>query len=360
MLIYYILFFVFVVFAVLDDNLTVKSKSQIIILSGIIMIFFAGLRGDHVDIDYKTYHSFFKQVPTINYLLINPSSFFKALRIEPSFILIFSFVKTFFYNGFPIAIFLYAILGVTVKLKAIGKLTDLILLSTLIYFTNIFLLQDMNQIRVGVAIGFLFLSIIYIEEKNFIKFIIFVLLAIFFHYASIAFLPLYFLNTKNINKTAYTLLILIPILLCLLKFDPYSFLIKFDLGIVTEKIKTYLEIQKYKKESINLFNFSIIGQILFSLFFIFFGEKAENKYAILLTKINCFSVVCFYTLSASPVIAFRLSELFSSVQIILIPLMIYVIKPKALAEFIVIVISLAYFLNLVLINKIFEKYTTIL
>lgn len=293
MSIYYILFIIFIIFALLDNNMTLKSKHLILMTSSVILILFAGLRGAYIDKDYKTYFTFFKELPTLPYLFTNTSSFFKALKIEPSFILIFSLVKSFFFNGFPIAIFLYALLGVSLKMRAIKKLTDLVMLSTLIYFSSIFLLQDMNQIRVGVAIGFLLLSTIYIEEKKLLKFIICILLAVFFHYASIVFIPFYFLNTKKINKPFFILLITIPILLCLIKFDPYSILTKIHFGVFTDKINTYIQIQKYKKEHINLFNFSIIVQIAFSLFFIFFSEKTGNKYAILLTKINCFSVACF-------------------------------------------------------------------
>lgn len=358
MAIFYILFVLFIIFAILDENLTLKSKQQILIISGLLMILFAGLRGAYVDKDYSTYKMYFNSLPTINYLFTNTSSFFLVIKIEPSLILIFSSLKSFLYNGLPIAIFIYAFLGVFLKLKAIQKLTDLVMLSTLIYFSGIFLLQDMTQIRVGVAIGFLLLSIPYIEEKNLIRFSFFLSMALLFHYSAIVFAPFYFLNSKKINKQIYFLLIIIPIILFFFKFDPITIISKFEFGIYSDKLRSYLEIQSYKHEKINMFNFSIIGQIIFSTFFVFFSEKTGNKYAILLTKINCFGVGYFYLFSTSPIIAFRLFELVSCVQIILIPLIVYVIKPKYIGEIIVISISIAYFMNQIVINNIFNNYTT--
>ncbi|NDP19742.1 MAG: EpsG family protein [Paludibacter sp.] len=359
MLIYYIFLFLFLFFAIFENKLTKNSKLLIIVISGVILILFAGLRGERIDRDYHIYQLYYKLVPSFFGFFHDSKSFFSTVSIEPSFILIFSILKSFFNNGFPIAIFFYALLGVTLKIKAIVKISDQILMSLLIYFTTIFLLQDMNQIRIGVAIGFILLSIPFILERNIVKFSIFIVLAVFFHYSAIIFAPFYFLNFKKINKVFYISLLSIPILLKLINFNPIELLLMFDFGLYTNKLKAYIEMQHWLKADINLFNFSILIQLFFSTIFIFISEKIENKYAVLLTKIYCFGIASFYLFSFSSVIAFRLSELLTSVQILLLPMLISIIKPKVIAEFAIIIISILYFTNQIVVNNIFHDYVTI-
>lgn len=357
--IYYFLFVIFVIFAILDANITAKSKYQIFVISGVILVLFAGLRGKNVDADYNSYLYKFNNIPNISILFTNPTLFFSKIKVEPSMIIIFSFVKSIFKNGFPLVIFIYALFSVTLKLKAIFKMTDFVMLSALIYFSGIFLLQDMTQIRAAFATGFLLLSIPNILNRDFKKYYLYILMAICFHYSAIIFAPFYFFNTKKINKTLYFSILIIPIIFALLKLTPFDFLHHFKLGIYSEKIDAYLIGQRWERRAINLFNFSIIFQIIVCAFFILFSEKTNNKFAVLLTKINCFGVALFYIFSSSPVLAFRLSDILGIVQIVLIPYLIYIIKPKALAEGIVILISMAYFLNQALVNPILKPYTFI-
>ncbi|HEY5589374.1 MAG TPA: EpsG family protein [Candidatus Paceibacterota bacterium] len=360
MSIYFILFFAILFFVILDNKLTKQSKSILFFGIGIILILFAGLRSPNVDFDYILYQLFFKQIFPINTLFTNSKLFYSIIKIEPSLLIIFSFAKTFFVNGLQISIFLYAFISISLKLNAIYKMTDYFMYTLLIYFSGIFLLQDMTQIRAAVAVGLILLSLPKIEEKKYIQFLIYISLAILFHYSAIIFLPFIFLNTKNINKMYYVFLIFIPLVLSVLKLDPINIISKMNLGIISEKFTQYITLQKSMKLHINIFNFNIIIQIVLSLFFIFYSENVNNKYAIILTKINCYSIAFFYLFAAIPVIAFRTNELLSSVQIILIPFLIYIIKPKVLAESIVVVIAFLILLNQLLVNPIINSYSSLL
>ena len=355
---YYLLFVLFVAIAILDDKLTKKAKAQILFLSGILLILFAGFRSDKVGADYETYEMLYQSIQSSSDLFANPLQFFGNSKLEPSFLIISSFIKAHFNDGIKVLIFLYAILGISLKIKAIQKTSDYKLLSLLIYFSSIFFLHDMNQIRAGVAIGFLLLSIPYIVEKNFKMFFFLLLIAVFFHYSAIIFGLFYFVNNKKLNQTFYILILIIPIIFCLLKLDVINLLCKFEFGIFSEKIREYSELQKTAHSKINIFNFGILLQIVVSLFFIKNAKKSKNKYAVILTKISCFGVAFFYLFSSAPVIAFREFELLSCVQIFLIPLSIDLVKPKVFAQLFVVVISLAYFLNQMLINSIFGPYST--
>ncbi len=358
MLTYYLLFVLFVCIALLEDELTPKAKAQTLLLSAVLLILFAGLRSNKVGADYKAYETLYQLVQNPPHLFANPVQLFVNYRLEPSFLLLSSFIKAHFNDGIKVLIFLYAIIGISLKIKAIQKISDYKLLSLLIYFSGIFFLHDMNQIRAGVAIGFLLLSIPYIVERNIKIYFLLVLIAVLFHYSAIIFVLFYFVDSKRINQGNYLLIILVPIILCLLKLDLISLLCKFEFGIFSEKIRAYSELQKTVHSKINIFNFGVLLQIIVSLFFIMNVERTENKYAVILTKISCFGIAFFYLFSSAPVIAFREFELLSCVQIFLIPLSIDLVKPKVFAQLFVFVISLAYFLNQMLINSIFGPYST--
>ena len=358
MLVYYLLFVLFVTISLLEDRLTPKAKAQVLFLSGVLLIMFAGLRSNKVGADYKTYEILYQSVQRSSDLFTHPLHTVVSSRLEPSFLLLASFIKAHFNDGIKVLIFFYAIMGISLKIKAIQKISDYKLLSLLIYFSGVFFLHDMNQIRAGVAIGFLLLSIPYIIEKNYKMFFFLLLIAVLFHYSAIIFGLFFFVNNKKINQTVYLLILVIPIILCLLKLDVISLLCKFEFGIFSEKMRAYSELQKIAHSKINIFNFGVLLQIIVSLFFIMNAEKSKNKYAVILTKISCFGVAFFYLFSSAPVIAFREFELLSCVQIFLIPLSIDLVKPKVFAQLFVIVISLAYFLNQMLINSIFGPYST--
>lgn len=360
MLIYYLIFFAIAVFAILNDKFTLKTKKQIFGFFGVFLILFAGLRGLNVDNDYRTYFNYFQETSTIGTLFANPKYFFSRIagNIEPSIIIIMASIRTISSQWFPVVIFFYAMISITLKLIAIKRLTEFLPYSMLIYFSGIFILQDMTQIRIAVATGFLMLSITYIVNREFKSFVILLLLSVFFHYSAIIFAPFYFLNSKSINKVLYIFLIGISIILGIIRFNPFEILENFDLGFLSQRMNIYTAAQIHAKK-INIFNVITLFNVVLCLFFIINSEKFKNKYSILLIKIHSFSIVFFYLFSFSPVIAFRTSEVLNIAHIILLPQLLYIIKQRALAEGTVILISLLYLLNQVLINPIMNPYVPI-
>lgn len=355
MLIYYLIFSFFILLALYEGRFTLNTKQQLFILAGIILVFFAGLRGEGIDNDYFNYKAYFEDTPSLNHLF--SSDYLRSkIKIEPSLILINSTIKTIHKDGFAIVIFIYALLGISLKMKAIYRIAEFPFLSLLIYFTTLFFLQDLTQIRTGVAVGFIFFSFIALNEQKNIKFFLLILLASLFHYSSLLFVISFFLNKERINKLLYLLIVFVPILLNISGHVFVDFLTSFNLGIYTEKLNDYIIAKSWLKEDINLFNFSIIFQLIMSIVFIFISEKAENRYAILFTKLFCIGIAIFYVFSFSPTLSFRLSELFTSVQVFLIPLLIKFFKPKLFAEIIIVTISILYFLNYVVINSIAKSY----
>ncbi len=288
----------------------IQQQNLIVIFILMILISVAGLRGP-VDNDYKQYVDYYEQ------------SCSGIIPAEFSFYLFSNIINILFSNIQVLFIF-YAIIGVSVKLYAIKKLTELWIFSILIYFSYFFILHEMTQIRIGVAVGFILLSIKYIEEKNIKYYVITLLAAVFFHYSALIMLPLYFLHKDRINKIFYFLI-------------PIAYLLYFlDFNIV--KVIGYLDFTKkydfYKSlapnNHINVFGYWQLLRCLFCgvLLWKLPLLLSNNKYAAILTKfyiLSCFFLVVFASI---PSIASRISEMFASVECILLPFLIYLLKNK--------------------------------
>lgn len=131
MLIYYLIFSFFILLALYEGRFTLNTKQQLFILAGIILVFFAGLRGEGIDNDYFNYKAYFEDTPSLNHLF--SSDYLRSkIKIEPSLILINSTIKTIHKDGFAIVIFIYALLGISLKMKAIYRIAEFPFLSLLI------------------------------------------------------------------------------------------------------------------------------------------------------------------------------------------------------------------------------------
>lgn len=315
-IILFILFASLLALYVLDfKNETVKNIITIIL--AIILICLAGFRAKDLDYDYYVYRDFWRT----NKLLGN---------VEFSFYLIREFVKNTLNLGFQYLLLIYAVLGVSFKFAAIRKFAPFLWGSLLIYLSHYFLLHEFTQIRIGVATGFLLLSLYYLTNKNYIVFFIFAGFAIFFHQSTF-FIILFPLLTNSEKKITYYYW-LIPIGYFLYFFNTYS---GFTIPIpgIQDKIDFYEKATKsgfLKETKTNVFNALFLIRILIFYILLYYSKKISPHFNgfYLLMKIYSLSLFSFLFLAKIPVFAFRVQELLGVVEIILIPCLILIFSDK--------------------------------
>ncbi len=319
--------------------LSIQQNYGLIVIA-VVLILIAGFKPIGVDMDSFTYAEIFSQVGS-------PVNYFKDYRynsfLEPAYYLIPSIVTNYLRLDILWVFLIFAILGVSLKFIAISRLTDFTFLSVLVYFSNFFLLHELTQIRAGVASGILLLSIIEIQKRNLLRFLLLIGAGILFHYSFIIFLPFYFLNAKEINKKMYLALLFVPYILIALNVNVINLLQIFRLGVFSEKIELYndlLSMGVYDK--IKTYSVVFLVQLFVCTLFVIKSDLLiqNNKYALLLLKIYCIAAACLVMLSTIPVLAIRISELLNIVQIILIPFLLYIIKPRYTALVLVMVFAL--------------------
>ena len=149
----------------------------------IILIFIAGLRVDTAD--YKAYVNLFNWTPDIIDIIMNNQwDFFISTREEIGYLLLNSLVK---------------LLSISLYYKCIKAYAIYPLISLLIYFSFIYCVKELAQIRQGIAIAIFLYSLRYLIDNNFKKFILCIWLASCFHLSIWAMIFIYPLRKIKIN-----------------------------------------------------------------------------------------------------------------------------------------------------------------
>lgn len=319
-----------------------KQKEIILLALVVLLILIAGFRGN-IDRDYLLYINMYETCLDGVY------------TGEISFYILSLLVYQLFENPFYL-FFIYAILGVSLKILSIKKLSEFWFCSILVYFSLYFLLHEMTQIRIGVASGFILLSIPSIYEKNFKSFILYMTAAVLFHYSALIVIPFYFLNKDKISRVFY-FLIPLAFVMHFLNINITSFIQLIKIHHFTAKFIAYKALAELD-DRINLFNAIQLMRYLFIIILLwkwkFFAEK--NKYAVLLIKFYIISCFLLIVLADIPAIAFRFSEIFAIVEFIIIPLFIYLFKTKTQGAIIVSFIALSIMANVLFYEKLLSAY----
>lgn len=312
---YFLLFFVLLLFCF---KLKAEDKLVYYFLIGFFLILIAGLRSENICRDYSEYRRYYEGIKsTGNFFLV-----------EPTFVLI-----TLITPNIEWLMMIYAVLGVSIILVGIKRLTEFYFISLLIYFSGSFILHEMTQIRVGVAAGLLLLCIGPLYDRNFFKFLIIAIIAATFHYSALIILPLYFLQTNKLNLALYSAIIPICYLLHALGIHFSSLLLLFPAGETIQQ-KLLIQTQAWsgtgKSFQINVFNIIQLLRIILVYVFLWKAEllQKSNKYFTVLLKINILSIASFVIFADVPVFSFRISELLGIVEIILVPMIFYILRPK--------------------------------
>lgn len=340
-MVFYFTIYFLTILCLFLSSLHTKYKGAIIVCLTLALICIAGFRGNNVDRDHSNYMDFFQN------LVGRPGEYFTNYAVnsfnEPMYYLIPSVFKYILGINVKYVFMVFAVLGIGLKVKGILKLTDLVFLSLAVYTAHIYWLHDLTQIRSGVASGFLLLCIPEIYNRNLIKFLILVFISTLFHYSSVIILPLYFLKKDSLNVPLYIAVLLVPIIMYFFQINLFTLFTTMKLGVFSDKLKLYNDLlDQGTLGKINVFNVIFLIELALCVFFIAKAKTMQlyNKYAILLIKIFSFALAIFVLLSPIPVFAFRISGLLEVTDVILIPMLIYFIRPQYVAYLILIVFCL--------------------
>ena len=341
---FYFLVFSFLLFLCLLQNN--ENRLRYYYFAGFLLILIAGFRSEDICRDYAEYRRYYEGIKSVGNIYF----------IEPTFSLI-----TIFTPGIVWLMLIYATLAITIKLYGIKQLTEFYFLSLLLYFSGSFILHEMTQIRVGVSAGLLLLCIEPIYNRKFRKFILISFTAALFHYSALIFLPLYFLKKDKLNKLLYSAIIPLSYLLHAIGIHITSLLFLFPTGEAIEQkliIQQQAMLMAREIPRINVFNILQLLRIVLISVFLWKTSllQKSNKYFTILFKTYIFSIASFVLFANIPVFSFRLSELMGIVEIILVPMVIYILKPKFIAYILCVLFAFGIIYMSIIYGELLKPY----
>lgn len=303
-------------------------RNFLLCVLGAVLMYLAATRPDDVANDYMVYLAYWR---------------IKFLEdIEISFIQIRNFLKNVLDYGPESLFVVYAILGVSSKVYAIRLFTKYVFVALMVYISHYYILHELTQIRVGVASGFFLIAVYYLTKRDFIKYIVFVLIAAYFHYSAFLALPLWFIYNDSRKINLYLLLIPVGYIIY---FTGSSLIVQLPIPYVQEKVEVYEELKDMgfnDSDKINVFNAVFLVRIVIFLFIFAFKKKIALQYdkIYILLKVYAIALFTFTALASIPAFAFRVQELFGVIEILLFPCIIYIFKDRWIGFATVILLAL--------------------
>lgn len=335
--IFYMIFYIFFLFLLVlsflfeDVRVVVKKRSYNIVV--LILIVVAGGRYCS-GADYESYKQIFESLDTYNLIgLIEP--FF-------GFLMLICKLLIYDYNFFLVII---AVVSILLKVTFINKYSPYSFYSLCVYFAGLYLVQDMGQIRQGLAIGICWFAFIELANEKKMQYASLILLATFIHFSAFICFILYFL--RNFSLTVHRCLA--AFILCIACSSVVgNLLANLDVGnsFLQYKFNSYIDNDVYGN-AIGL-NWGIFLHIFILLAFIHFYDKIRLHKNIKRVLVNAYFIGnCIYFLCMkNEILAGRLSLYFFSIEIMLIPMLLNCMFSKRSKKYALLMYSfiLLYFL----------------
>lgn len=339
----FVVFFLVFLTALFQERLE-KYTTTLYLALGVILILYAGLRPIGFDNDSDMYEYFY----------LNNNDNRLILLVEPSFMWLSRFFNSFTDDLHPL-LMLYAIVGITLKMMAFRKLSDLLFLPLLIYIGKYYLLQDMTQIRAAVVTGLFLLSIVPLAEGRRRTAFCLLASAVVIHYSAIALFPaLLFTNRDMTTRWRWIWASAIPAG-ALLFLTGTNLLVEIPIPYISDKIESYQNLrgQGLVSGEFNVFNLVYLTTCAIYLYLLYFYETIRPHvqcFPLMLRLMGC-SVFLYSALALIPVVAIRLSQLYGAVEIILFACIFYTIRPAWMGKTLVGTIGFSLLLIQIFFNQ---------
>lgn len=322
-------------------GLSTKSKTSLALLGTVCLslVAFVGLRDGTRVFDYENY----------TFLFETDSEY-----IEPTFIFLKYVTKILLHGDIVVLMCLYAILAIPLKFKVIYYNSEFAFISLLIWIGNLFLLQDFTQIRVAVAVSIFLLSLKSLYSHN-RKYWLYVIVACSFHISSLLMVPLWFMSFYKIRKQVWITLLIVSYIMALCKIDFVDLIGLIPIEHIQSKFDVYKSLQENGDYSANIFSLLHLSKIMLWGLLLWKSDLilVKNRYIYLQLKIMALSLVSLTFFSLNLAAALRVMEYYGIVEILLFPMLLYVIRPVIIPKTILIIYaSMAIYMRLFIMELI--------
>lgn len=322
--IYEVILFVISLFAILEIILKFDTKEHLINISlywlfVVVLICFAGLRT--MGADYVNYLEIYQT-------LKKPNSWndWVVLTIEPGFKLLISLFTS---TSFHTALFAVATIAVLLKAFFLKKYSPYPLLSLAIYFTSIFIIKEMGQIRHGIAMGIVLWSFDALFDNKRRKFLLITIFAILFHWSAFCVLPLYFFGNKKIPNYLYASFLGIILMMVFFNFTAIiaNIIDLVPIPGLEGRANMYLSANGQFSEKLGL-NSTLVLLIVVMVVMLVFRDRLTKKYPYFDVILNIYILGIFYFGFFNSISEFaqRLTIYFRMIDMLILPMIVSVFR----------------------------------
>lgn len=299
-------------FILILANIWLKKKTKYNLYPFIIvaLILYSGLRYNY-GFDFNNYLIHFHEIGAI-------SDVIKTNYEKGYSLLVFVFkILGFGFNTFLLFI---AFFSIKMKEKVFNKLSVLPDVSLLLYFLLFYIVNDVEQIRHGISIGFCFYSIVFLcenDKKSKIISFILIVLGILFHISAVLFIPIFFVKDKILNKKIYVGIFIISIFL---SFINYFELLKIINDSLLHSKYLSLKINSYSTEYQSFLSLTLLIKCFILSVFSFYAFNDQNKLHRLLFNIYYIGIIYTILFSNIPILMARGTTYMRYAELLMIPI----------------------------------------
>lgn len=320
-----------------EDYIPTNHKKLIYRATCILLIIMAGTREVGLDPDSLEYEKSY----------LNPYSNDVLETVEFTYIFIAQTFNSITKDVHPLFL-VYALLGVSLKFVAFRRYSDDWLLIVFMYISFYYELHETCQIRAGVLSGCMLLAVPYIAEGRRWMAFLWIAIGTCFHLSGLILLPMLFLGNKPLGrywKIALALSI------------PFSYAFSgLNLGLefaseiphIGDKLSIYSEAAEKGKvglSSLDLFGPLHLLAVLLFYYLLFFADELTEKwrYFPLALKILAMALVSYAVFSFIPVLGERMGSMYRTIIVVLLPAIVYSVRPKWCGVALLLLISFIFF-----------------
>lgn len=345
--IYELILLIISLFALLEIILKFDTKEYLLNttlywLFVVVLILFAGLRIMGPDLES------YREIYTT---LQKPNSWndWSVITIEPGFKLLFLIFKS---TSFQMALFVTALIAVLLKATFLKKYSPYPILSLAIYFTAIYLIKEMGQIRHGISMGIILWSFSALFENKRNKFLLLNMVAILFHWSAFCVLPLYYFAQKNMPSYLYVLFLIIILAMVFFNFTGLiaQVIDLVPIAGIEGRASMYLSENGVFSQKLGI-NSTFILLLLIMLIMLLFRDKLKKQYPYFDSVLNIYLLGIFYFGFFNSISEFaqRLTIYFRMIDMLILPMIVSIFRYEK------VVIGVLLCLNSFLTLKKYEK-----
>ncbi|MBU3661863.1 MAG: EpsG family protein [Bacteroidetes bacterium] len=316
-MIYLILFFVFLLIGLAEINEVGYNKNVygvLFFVSAIVLIFVAGFRF-YSGYDYLEYQSLYENTTMQNYM---------AKAIDPGFALLISSLRNWGFSFYAF-IFLLALVSISLKFNYIQQHSALLFVALINYYTIGFLINEMGQIRHGIALAIALFAFNNLRDGNAAAYFLKVLIGFLLHGSILILVPIWFLfrYVKVAPKAMFwILLLLMPFLFIDIKGVLFKTLEFIPIFQIQAKMVFYLYTDQYNQKL--GFNISFVLRLLTLAGLIIIQNRTQltNRNIQLWIQLYFWGTVIYMVFSSVSEFAIRLSTYFKTLDLVIYPFLI--------------------------------------